>query len=387
MKTAVLVSCFDYYPNRMELIESYLAENGYNVIYITSNYDPVIRGEFVSSNPAAIQIPVIQYKKSISIDRVRSHYGFAKGVYQKLLELKPDLIVAMLPPNFVSYFVAKYKRKFPQTKLVLDIYDLWPQSFPSEKAKKVLALPFYFWSLLRNSSLKNADLILTECHYYQDILRDVLPKNVPTSTFYLARKKNQENKTAVLNSQEIRFCYLGSINNVIDIDGIVSLLDAVNHQKPVTIEIIGGGQRTEEFMEKLKEKNIEIVFHGKIFDDAEKQEIFNRCHYGINMMKDTVAVGLTMKSLDYFNGNLPIVNTIKGDTKQLVEDYQVGVNVYLNNLDQSVKDILEMADINEPLMRSQVESVFNQYFSVDAVNQTVRKALEDSLIINRKLEI
>lgn len=31
MKTAVLVSCFDYYPNRLELIESYLVENGYQV--------------------------------------------------------------------------------------------------------------------------------------------------------------------------------------------------------------------------------------------------------------------------------------------------------------------------------------------------------------------
>lgn len=31
-------------------------------------------------------------------------------------------------------------------------------------------------------------------------------------------------------------------------------------------------------------------------------------------MKTSVCVGLTMKSLDYYAGGLPIINTIAGDT-------------------------------------------------------------------------
>ena len=37
-------------------------------------------------------------------------------------------------------------------------------------------------------------------------------------------------------------------------------------------------------------------------------------------MKDSVFVGLTMKSIDYFEAGLPILNTIKGDTWKFVDE-------------------------------------------------------------------
>ena len=53
----------------------------------------------------------------------------------------------------------------------------------------------------------------------------------------------------------------------------------------------------------------------------------SRCHFGFNLMKPDVCVGLTMKSVDYFRHDLPILNNIPADTAELVDREQVGLNV------------------------------------------------------------
>lgn len=50
-------------------------------------------------------------------------------------------------------------------------------------------------------------------------------------------------------------------------------------------------------------------------------------------------VGLTMKSLDYMIGGLPMLNSIGGDTEKLVADYDLGFNVDRNHLDELALEI------------------------------------------------
>ena len=59
----------------------------------------------------------------------------------------------------------------------------------------------------------------------------------------------------------------------------------------------------------------------------KKKQIFDKCHFGLNIMKDTVCVGLTAKSIDYFQAGLPILNSIQIDTKDIVNKNLFGFNV------------------------------------------------------------
>ena len=70
------------------------------------------------------------------------------------------------------------------------------------------------------------------------------------------------------------------------------------------------------------------IFHGAIFDDKEKKAIFSRCHFGINIMKRNVAVGLTTKSMEYLESGLPLLNSIPADTSELIVKYGAGINIY-----------------------------------------------------------
>jgi glycosyltransferase involved in cell wall biosynthesis len=121
--------------------------------------------------------------------------------------------------------------------------------------------------------------------------------------------------------------YLGSMNHIIDIDGIVDLLSRVKKKMKVKLHIIGDGESRDRFLSALDEARIGYEFHGFVYEEAEKMKIFSQCDFGINMMKSAVCVGLTMKSVDYFCYGLPIINNIPGDTWVLVEQYDAGVNV------------------------------------------------------------
>ena len=59
-------------------------------------------------------------------------------------------------------------------------------------------------------------------------------------------------------------------------------------------------------IEQLRQNSILVIDHGYIFEQEKKQEILDQCQYGFNVMKDSVMVGLTMKSMDYMCGGLPM---------------------------------------------------------------------------------
>lgn len=63
-------------------------------------------------------------------------------------------------------------------------------------------------------------------------------------------------------------------------------------------------------------------------------------------MKDSVMVGLTMKSMDYMCGGLPMINTIKGDTAKICDEYLVGYNLSKDSINEIVS-LLEKETIDE----------------------------------------
>ena len=99
-----------------------------------------------------------------------------------------------------------------------------------------------------------------------------------------------------------------------------------------------------------------------VYEPKKKQAIFDECHFGLNIMKSSVCVGLTMKSLDYFQAGLPIINNIDGDTADMIEAYHIGFNGYhalLENIEKlQEKDYL--------LMRDNVRKLYYEKFTKEA---------------------
>ncbi len=373
-KKAILISCTDHYRERVYVFDKVLTECGYDTKYIASDFHHIKKEVFKCNLENAHQIKVRPYKKNLSVDRILSHRDFAKGVYNYLENLpqEPDIIVCEVPPNFLVKYLAKYKQRHSKVKLVFDLFDLWPETFPSNKAKQLLAPAFWVWKSLRNRYVSKADLITAECNLYREVLKKQL-NGLNAQTIYLCKPKSAYiERNDPLSDESVELCYLGSINNIIDIVGISNLVKEIADLKKVRVHIIGDGENKDTLVEKLQSSGAEVCFYGKIYDQNEKQQIFDKCHFGINMMKSSVCIGLTMKSIDYFAAGLPILNSIGGDTQGFVNSYGVGFNVTASEYKKAAKAVAECSENDNKKMRRATDELFNECLCESVVFEKIK---------------
>ena len=134
MKIAI-VCTFDTCFDRLKLLKSYYKMIFDEVIVIASDFSHVHKEKYRNED-ADILVDAKPYYKNLSIDRLRSHYDFAKKVEKVIEQIKPDYIHSFIPANSLTKFLSKYKRNHPSTKLVYDIIDLWPETLPINRLKQ-----------------------------------------------------------------------------------------------------------------------------------------------------------------------------------------------------------------------------------------------------------
>ncbi|MCD7893154.1 MAG: hypothetical protein LUG60_05555 [Erysipelotrichaceae bacterium] len=218
-------------------------------------------------------------------------------------------------------------------------------------------------------------MVIVECDYYRKILNKFLDNN-KIQTFYLLKHDNGNfiNIKEEKYIDKITLAYLGSINNLIDIDKIELVIKKLQMIKPVKLKVIGTGEKKDIFLNRMNSINVETEYFGMIFDENRKSYIFQDCYFGINIYKNNVEIGLTMKSVDYFQMGLPILNSIKGDTEELVKSNSLGINInefydyevlnYLNNIYEVKNHVREfyMRNFDDCNVDIKMDKIFKNLF-------------------------
>lgn len=355
---AIIVSSSYSYLERTELLKEAYEKKGYDTTVIMTDFVHVGKKFFEGEKEGYVFVKTKPYYKNISPQRLYSHYQFAKDAFEIVEQLDGDLLHVLIPANSLAREANKYKKSHPNIKLYMDFIDLWPETMPIDRFKNTF--PFKIWKNFRDKNLDNTDLIYCECDLYKEILG--VSENEHYKTLYWAKRDEALESRPKLSLNHINLCYLGSVNNIIDMDLIVEICKGIQKHKELTLHIIGAGERKDDFIKLLEDNNIDACDYGALYDDVKKQEIFDQCHFGLNIMKSTVCVGLTMKSLDYFRAQLPIINSIKGDTTTFVEEYKIGYNDY-NDFTELV-DELTIEDYLQ--MRKRVKELYEEKFTKDA---------------------
>lgn len=372
MKVAI-VNCFDTYEERLNLLYKYFNDKGHDVSVIESDFRHFKKKKRKEKRKDFIFIDTKPYFKNMSIDRMKSHYIFSRDAFKKVDEIKPDFLYVLLPPNSLAKFAIEYKNKNNNVKLYFDIIDLWPETMPMGDMK--LFTPFIYWRNLRDKNLNSADFIITECNLYQKVMRKTL-EGCNVKTIYLSRLENKVKTNPQISDDEVNLCYLGSINNIIDIEKIKKIISSINKIKPTTLHIIGDGEKRQILIDEVSSTGAKVEYHGKIYDANKKQEIFDKCQFGLNIMKDSVCVGLTMKSIDYFQHGLPIINNIQEDTVDLVNKYKIGINIDNSNIDEVANKVSAYDTESIIKMKKNTHKVFDEVFSYEAFSKKLDKVME-----------
>lgn len=350
-KKVVIVNSSDIFEYRINLMVDIFKKNGCQVKVVTSDFMHIEKKKRKQGKKDYYYIETVPYRKNISVQRLWSHCKFSIDAYKRIKNWKFDLLYLVVPPNSQAWIAKKYCSS--DVKIIMDIIDLWPESLPTGYTD---LFPFTLWAGIRNHNLKYADFVITECNMYRERLQKYLD-NKKTETLYWVHKDSHAERRPCPDNANLSLCYLGSINNIIDIPAIGRIIKELAISRPVVLKIIGDGERRNELIETAEEAGAKVIFYGKIYDFQEKQNIFDTCHFGINIMKKQVCVGLSMKSIDYFEAGLPILNNLSGDTEKLVEKYSVGINL---------KDLKKCEDIwglTWEEYRLKVRGVYEMLFS------------------------
>lgn len=361
----VIINCFDTYEHRVELLRSHFAAQGKTVRVLTSDWKHFHKTVRQDCPEGYELIQARPYRKNLSVSRMASHYRFAQDAMARAEELNPQFIWALVPPNSLAQAAVRYKKKYPQVKLVLDLIDMWPETMPISRFKTLP--PFSWWRMLRDEYVGQADAVVTECKLYDTILEGKCTSE-KLHTLYLARPWAENIADVNLPQDKISLCYLGSINNIIDIDCIGRIIRGI--EGPVDLHIIGDGENRESLINAAREAGANVIFHGKVYDRGQKQAIMDRCHAGLNIMKKSVFVGLTMKSMDYFECGIPIINNIQGDTWKFVEEFGIGVNIE----EDGIVTAPQLLGLQE--RRNEVHPFGKSHFDVGVFNRNLDRITE-----------
>lgn len=377
-RKAVIVTPFDNYSYnvRVKYIEKCLYSMGYDVLVLSADFDHRKKCHYSAKRDSLELLHVPEYKSNLSFQRMYSHYYFAKSVYNRLREVRPELIYGSTPPNFLVKFLAKYKRRFHDVRLVFEIGDLWPETLPLSGKIKTVASPFlYVWKALRDNYINQGDGVICECNLFKDVIgRHVKLQNA--QTIYLCKENKLDNFSPKPIKDTLNFAYVGSINNIIDTDLIVDILKSVKQYCPVHFDIIGDGEKADELEKGCKGAGIDYVNHGLVYDEQQKLSILGQCQFAFNIMKTSVMVGATMKSLEYFHSGLILINNIPADTEDILSQYGCGFNVNKENIDTISNEIAKLtADV---IIRMQKASrlVYEETFDENVITKQFKQYIE-----------
>lgn len=342
-----------------------------------SNFDHFKKSHvnFINEDYKAIKVPT--YKKNISFMRLFSYTIFSLKLLANLELKQYDIIYICVPPNSSAFVGLLYKFMFKKL-VVIDVVDLWPEGFPLSQMIKVfieiLTKP------LRNLLFKQADLILTQSDYFRDKLNFSDSK---CKTLLMGSSIQPIVESPLQESLKdcIRLLYLGSLNTIIDIDSLVEITRKLAKYRKVHLTVIGGGERLEYLQEEIKNihLNVTTAFYGICFDSEIKEKEFSKAHFGYNGYIDSTEIALSYKSLEYLANGIPLLNSTKGDTANLVKETGCGFNFHPRDIDVLVAKILGLDDNTHATIKTRAIEVFESNFSWAVFQERLSSLLEDIL--------
>ena len=335
--TVWIVNPFDnlppegYRPQRYWLMARAFAQAGHRVTYWTSDFSHAHKAprqfkEEVAPEGFRLELmPTKPYPTNICLRRIWSHRALAR-TWRQLAESaaeRPDVVVASLPPLSLADAARAFCRKVG-ARFVADIQDAWPETF-------YRVAPAWLFAPLRATArriYRAADAVTAVATRYLDLAKsygatspfhlchlgiDLPPQPLNISTPSTSQPLNTS------TSQPLRLLYLGAMGKSYDLETVI---DAVKETDDAELDLAGTGPKEAALRARAADCP-RIRFHGYL-DAAALQALFARAHAGVIPMFSDSCVGVPNKLADYAAAGLRVVNSLPGETADLISRFAAG---------------------------------------------------------------
>lgn len=324
--------------------------------FVTPNFDHS-KKEFkkqIQSQEARIKtvyLDVPAYAKNLSLIRIFSHLVFAKNLNHFLKSLKeserPDIIISLMPTSAAAWIAGRFCKK-NNLFFVVDVIDLWPDSLvPLVKNNFLIKSVLSPWSWITQRAYKLANYISAESKAYSKVAA-AFNSEVKDSYTYLGVNSFQVREiisTSKLlgfkKNNELILCYGGSLNNSYDFDSLLKAIKYI-HSQAVNYKLIfvGEGEKRNDILKYAKTHDLNVEITGRVsYEDFLRY--LSTCDIAFNPFVENTKVVHSYKFNDYCAAGLFIFNNLKGETAELIELYDIGVNYTKNDLHEKLLHVAQ----------------------------------------------
>lgn len=361
-------------PHRMSSWKSLLEQDGYQVKYITTNFEHQRKKWKTVNLDGYIALKsFISYKKNISVRRLLNHFCLSISLLLLLLKTnkKPDLIIVSYPTMLLS-LVATIYGKIKRIKVFVDVRDKWPDIFATNLIIKQLLI---FHRLIKFLIFKYASFILAVSPQYL-----IWATNKKSNIDFIPLSKPSI-KPLIRNldsSEEINFIFSGTLGDTYNLNLIsefstVLTLNKIKHK----INVCGDGPKLD-YLRSLTKNNSNIVLLGWL-NNKELQDQLDNAHFGLMFYNNNSPQGWPNKLIEYMSNGLPIINSLNGESALLIQSYELGINIDETSITNSINfivNLLESPDNYEKISNNNY-SLFSRDFTEDKAYQKLKKIISN----------
>jgi glycosyltransferase involved in cell wall biosynthesis len=313
----------------------------------------------------------LPYKSNTSLKRFLSHILFSISVALFLLRnsRRYDVVYTSIPFNLMAWLVVQIAG---QRTTIMDVIDIWPDVLPfSQKHKRILRPLMSVWASLFRSAVRQADVLLTVSDSFAAETKRYATHGTPVKRFYIGQRSLA---CGVEKQPVFTIAYVGNSGRLIDFETLLDVLEDDDCRRLMQLFIVGGGDRKEWLLHQLRVREIRHRYFGIVHEQNQLGQILGSCHVGFNGYVDTNA-SFSYKANTYLAAGLPIVNSMGGDLRVLVDGYRFGENYGQRNRAQ-LKSALLSLQRNEPYrFDERSRAFFREFLDIRVIESEMREYL------------
>lgn len=378
---------------RMGMLAEELSKRGHQITWFSNTFDHYLKKQLfdrdtivkVKKNYDIYLIHGPKYKKNISISRIINHKLIARRFRRMARKMeKPDLIYVSFPTIDYAEEAVKYGKKYG-VPVIVDVRDLWPDIFNHNLSGiiKMLAQPYIKW--LDNKTKK----IMKDAFAIHSISQAMLDWGLQKGQrnqgkydryFYLGyqKKENFEKlETEMIDKSQFNLSFFATINNQFNYELILKLAENLQQKDTnIILNICGDGPQFKELKQKASHYD-NIKLFGWVNKDGI-HHILQNSKLGLAPYKNTFdfQMSVSNKFAEYLSYGLPVVMTVDGYMKSLLEKNECGISS--QNVEELCKFILALKKDEKiyQQMSQNAKTLYEKNFVAEKVYQELADFLE-----------
>ncbi len=388
----------------------FLAQAGHEVVWWTSSFSHAPKKHFAEKDQDIIidgvTIRVIRglgYPRNISFQRINHQRDFAKRFYEWAKGLpKPDLIISPIPTIETAEQAVRLGREMG-VPVLTDVRDQWPDEM-RDLAPKPLR---WFAELLLQGAYKRMQYVCQNVDGIMGISQNDINFGLrfskrdpgPNDCFFPLGYSNQEGSLEKLHLGEqwcrqiglrpeaFICCFFGTIGKYFDLSTVIKAARIL--EKEFDIQFVFGGDGSSQQRFKREAEGVKSVFFPGWLDRPKIEAVMKMSKAGLAPYALEAKMSLPNKPFEYMAGSLPLVSSIQGQLKSMLEKHQCGFTYRADSVEQ-LCEILRTLHRDPALQvemgrraRALLESEFSTEQVFARVNQHLIKVVESGKALGK----